>query len=249
MLRPYGAISPLPTTGAQHARLPTCAASRRSRVRKRSATPQSRYAAIPLRCNPRIRGLLRREVLVMRFAATELSGPVVVELEPHTDERGTFARLFCREEFDVQGLDPAVAQVNLASSARAGTVRGLHYQAEPMAESKLVRCVRGSLFDVAVDVRPASPTYLRHVVVELTARSLRALYVPTGFAHGYQTCADDTEILYLTSQLYSPRHERGLRHDDPALAISWPLPVSVISDKDARWPLVVDDHAELGQAR
>ena len=183
----------------------------------------------------------------MRFGSTEVSGPVVVELEPHADARGTFARLFCRQEFDAEGLDPVVAQVSLATSARAGTVRGLHYQAEPMAESKLVRCVRGSVFDVAVDVRPDSPTYLRHVEVELTARSLRALYVPTGFAHGYQTCADDTEMLYVTSQLYSPTHERGLRHDDPALAITWPLPVSVISDKDARWALVADDHT--GSAR
>jgi dTDP-4-dehydrorhamnose 3,5-epimerase len=109
--------------------------------------------------------------------------------------------------------------------------------------------VRGSVFDVAVDVRPDSPTYLRHVEVELTARSLRALYVPTGFAHGYQTCADDTEMLYVTSQLYSPTHERGLRHDDPALAIIWPLPVSVISDKDARWALVADDHTGSVRAR
>jgi dTDP-4-dehydrorhamnose 3,5-epimerase len=176
--------------------------------------------------------------MIMRFIPTPLADAYVVELEPRVDERGFFARLFCREEFEAQGLDPVVAQVNLSSSPTRGTLRGLHYQLEPMAEAKLVRCVRGAIFDVIVDARPHSTAYLQHFAVELTAETRRALYIPRGFAHGCQTLAPDTEVLYHASELHSPEHERGLRYDDPALGIDWPLPVSVISAKDANWPLL-----------
>jgi dTDP-4-dehydrorhamnose 3,5-epimerase len=182
----------------------------------------------------------------MRFTRTRLEEAYVVELEPRSDERGFFARTFCRQEFEERGLDPLVAQANLAVSPVAGTVRGLHYQLAPMAEAKLVRCVRGAIFDVVVDVRPGSKTYLQHVAVALSAANRRALYVPRGFAHGCQTLAPDTEVLYQTSEFYSSEHERGLRYDDPALGIEWPVPVSVISEKDSSWPLVATGVSAAG---
>jgi dTDP-4-dehydrorhamnose 3,5-epimerase len=174
----------------------------------------------------------------MRFTPTRLEEAYVVELDPRVDDRGFFARTFCRREFEEQGLDPIVAQSNLAFSPARGTLRGLHYQLQPMAEAKLVRCVRGAILDVVVDARPNSRTYLQHVDLELSAENRVAIYVPRGFAHGYETLAPDTEVLYQMSEFYSSEHERGLRYDDPALAIEWPLPVSVIPAKDAGWPLV-----------
>jgi dTDP-4-dehydrorhamnose 3,5-epimerase len=174
----------------------------------------------------------------MRFIPTRLEGAYVVELDPRVDERGFFARLFCQREFEERGLDPIVAQANLALSHTRGTLRGFHYQLEPMAEAKLVRCVRGAIFDVIVDARPHSQSYLRHFAVELTAENRRAIYIPRGFAHGCQTLVPDTEVLYHASESYSPELERGFRYDDPELGIDWPLPVSVISAKDANWPLV-----------
>ena len=174
----------------------------------------------------------------MRFTPTPLEDAYVVDLEPRADERGFFARTFCQREFEQRGLDPVVAQVNLAVSPVRGTLRGFHFQLDPMAEAKLVRCVRGAIFDVIVDTRPHSTAYLRHFAVELTAENRRAIYVPRGFAHGYQTLAAHTEVLYQMSEFYSPDAERGIRYDDPALGIDWPLPVSVISAKDAGWPLI-----------
>lgn len=175
----------------------------------------------------------------MRFVPFEqIEGPVVVEVEEHRDDRGFFARSFCVDEFTAAGLDPAVVQCNISYNSRAGTVRGMHAQREPAAEVKLVRVTRGAVLDTIVDVRPDSPTYLQHVSAELTADNRRALYVPKGFAHGFITLADDTEVFYQMSARYAPGTDYGLRHDDPALGITWPVPVRVISERDANWPLL-----------
>lgn len=172
----------------------------------------------------------------MIFTETELAGAFTIDLEEKPDERGFFARAFCRHEFEAHGLDPDVAQCNLSYNERAGTLRGMHYQVAPATETKLVRCTSGAILDVIIDMRPGSPTYLDHVAVELTAANRRALYVPDLFAHGYQALTDGAEVVYQVGEFYTPGSERGLRHDDPAFAIDWPLPVSVISDKDASWP-------------
>lgn len=171
---------------------------------------------------------------------TELGGAFVVEPELLSDDRGFFARTFCAREFAEHGLVPVVAQANLSFNHRAGTVRGMHFQYPPATEVKLVRCISGAIVDVIVDVRPESPTFGRHIAVELSAQNRRALYVPARFAHGYQTLTDDAEVSYQVSEFYTPGVEGGLRYNDPELAISWPLPVSMISDKDAAWPLVAD---------
>ena len=154
------------------------------------------------------------------------------------DDRGFFARAFDREVFQAHGMDPAIAQINVSRSQHVGTLRGLHFQRAPRDEAKLVRCVRGRIFDVALDMRPDSPTYLQHVGAELTADEGQALYVPRGFAHAYLTLCDDTEVLYSASEPYSPELESGVRHDDPAIAIDWPVPVVHVSDKDRAWPLL-----------
>jgi dTDP-4-dehydrorhamnose 3,5-epimerase len=173
----------------------------------------------------------------MRFIETDLPGAFLVELEPHRDERGFFARTFDAAEFEARGLVGAVAQVSLSQNVRRGTLRGMHW-AEPDTETKLVRCARGAVHDVIVDLRPDSPTRGRHVAAELSAENGRALYVPALFAHGFQTLADDTEVIYQIGQYYSPGSQRGLRFDDPALGIEWPLPVTAIADKDRAWPLL-----------
>ena len=175
----------------------------------------------------------------MRITATPLAGAAVIDLELKSDERGFFARTFCREEFAEAGLEPMVEQCNLSYNHLAGTLRGMHYQVAPATEAKLVRCTAGAILDVIVDVRPGSPTYLQSFGVELTADNRRALYVPPMFAHGYQALTDGAEVGYQVSEAYTPGTERGLRHDDPALGLAWPLPVSVISDKDAGWPFLV----------
>lgn len=180
----------------------------------------------------------------MIFAETELRGAFTIEVEPREDERGLFARTFCARDFEAHGLKPAVAQANLSHNHLAGTLRGLHYQLPPAAETKLVRCTRGAILDVIVDLRPGSPTFLQHVAVTLSAANRRALYVPELFAHGYQALEDDTEVVYQVGEFYTPGFERGLRHDDPRLGIRWPLPVSAISDKDRAWPLLQTGQAE-----
>ena len=172
----------------------------------------------------------------MRFTPTRLSGAFILDPERREDERGHFARTFCRREFEAHGLRPDIAQANTAWNARTGTLRGMHYQVPPAAETKLVRCTRGALWDVIVDLRPDSPTFLEHVGVELSAANGRQLFVPELFAHGYVTLADDTEAAYQVGAFYAPDAERGIRYDDPALGIVWPVPVEVISDKDAAWP-------------
>lgn len=174
----------------------------------------------------------------MIFTDTAISGATIVDLEKIGDERGFFARIFCQNEFDTHKLASTVVQSNLSYNTQAGTVRGLHYQIAPALETKLVRCIRGRVIDVIVDLRPDSPSYLQHIEVELTSTNRRALYVPALVAHGFQTLCDDTELMYMVSGAYSPQHERGLRADDPALSIDWPLPIKVQSDKDAAWPLI-----------
>jgi dTDP-4-dehydrorhamnose 3,5-epimerase len=174
----------------------------------------------------------------VKFTELPLAGAYVVAIELHADARGFFARSFCAHEFDARGLESVVAQCNLSFNARRGTVRGLHFDAPPAGEAKLVRCTRGAILDVIVDVRADSPTYLQHASVELSAQNHLALYVPRHFAHGFQTLDDDTEVLYQMSDFYRPGHERGLRHDDPRLAIRWPLPASAINDRDRDWPLL-----------
>lgn len=174
----------------------------------------------------------------MRFSPTAVQGPVLVDLELRSDDRGLFARTYCREEFLAAGLEPVAEQCNLSWNRLAGTLRGMHWQLPPATEAKLVRCTAGAVHDIVVDVRPGSATYLKSVSVELTAGNRRALYVPPMFAHGYQTLVDGAEVAYQVSEAYTPGTERGLRHDDPALGLSWPLPVGAISDKDAAWPLL-----------
>ena len=171
----------------------------------------------------------------MIFTETSLAGTYLVELEPRRDERGHFARQWCAEAFARAGLDPRIAQINSSRSLRAGTLRGLHYQLEPHAEVKLVRCTRGALFDVALDLRPASPTFCRWYGIELDADSGRMLYIPEGCAHGYLTLVPDTELVYQASVAYAPASARGVRYDDPAFGIRWPRPVSVLSAADAAW--------------
>ena len=168
----------------------------------------------------------------MRFIETELKGAYIIELERREDERGFFARSFCQKEFAQHGLKPVIAQGNLASNRRKGTLRGMHFQYPPAAETKLVRCTRGAILDIIVDLRPESPTYLRHIAVELNAENQRGLYVPERFAHGYQALEDNTDTSYQVGEFYTPSAEGGLRYDDPRLGLSWPLPVSVMSDKD-----------------
>ena len=173
------------------------------------------------------------------FTETPIAGVYLVELEPRRDARGFFARAFCADEFAAHGLETRWVQANIGHSARKGTIRGLHYQAPPHAEAKLVRCTAGAVYDVGVDVRESSPTYLEWHGAELSAENGSMLYLPHGVAHGYQSLADDTETYYLVSAPYAPSAERGLRWSDPAIGIAWPLPEDpTVSEKDAGWPLV-----------
>lgn len=172
----------------------------------------------------------------MQFTPTSLPGVWLVDLEPITDERGFFARTWCREEFAARGLEAELAQCNISWNARQGVLRGLHYQAEPHGEAKLIRCTRGAIHDVAVDLRPDSPARLNHIGVELSAENRRALYIPTGCAHGFQTLTPDTEVFYQMSHAFVPGAGRGVRWDDPALGIAWPDYPRIISERDRAWP-------------
>lgn len=174
----------------------------------------------------------------MIFHTTPIAGVAIIDLEERSDDRGFFARSFCREEFKAAGLNPHIEQANVSFNFAAGTLRGMHFQISPSPETKLIRCTRGAIVDTIVDMRWGSPTRLQHVSVELTADNRRALYVPAYFAHGYQTLVDNTEVSYMVSGKYAPAEERGLRQDDPALGLEWPLPVEDISAKDAAWPLL-----------
>lgn len=174
----------------------------------------------------------------MIFRELPLRGAYLVELEPHSDQRGQFARAWCREEFGRQGLATDFVQGNVSVNPEPGTLRGMHYQLAPHREVKLVRCVRGAIYDVIVDLRPNSPTYLRWTGVQLSQGTLCMLYVPEDFAHGFQTLQADCEVNYLVSAFFAPDAGAGVRYDDPALAIDWPLPVTRISEKDRAWPLL-----------
>ena len=181
----------------------------------------------------------------MIFTETNLKGAYIIDLERREDARGFFARAFCQHEFAEHGLKPVIAQANIAFNHRKGTIRGMHFQYPPAAEAKLVRCTRGAILDVIIDLRPESTTFLRHTAVELTADNRRGLYIPPRFAHGYQTLADATETTYQLSEFYSPDLADGLAYDDPAFAIAWPLPVSEISDRDRIWTRLRDAEATL----
>jgi len=171
----------------------------------------------------------------MIFAETKLSGAFIIDLEKRGDSRGFFARSFCQDEFERHGLVNKVVQTNVSLSKHQGTLRGMHYQEAPYAETKLVRCTQGAIYDVIVDIRPESPTFKQWIGVELSSSNHRMLFVPQHFAHGFITLMDDSEVTYQVSQVYHPGSERGLRYNDPALGIIWPQEVKVISDKDASW--------------
>lgn len=172
----------------------------------------------------------------MIFEETKLKDAYLVKLEELTDDRGFFARSWCQREFEQHGLVAHIAQANLSFNRKKGTLRGMHYQVAPYEETKLVRCTRGAIYDVIIDLRPQSVSYRQWIGVELTDANRHMLFVPEGFAHGFQTLADSTEVSYQVSQFYTPGAEQGARYDDPAFGISWPLDVTVMSDKDAKWP-------------
>lgn len=181
----------------------------------------------------------------MIFTETKLKGAFIIDLERRTDSRGFFARAFCQKEFAQHGLKTVIAQANIASNLKKGTLRGMHFQYPPAAETKLVRCTRGAILDIIVDLRPESETYLESVAVELNEENQRALYVPERFAHGYQTLCDNTDTSYQVGEFYTPVAEGGLMHNDPRLKLQWPLPVSMISEKDQNFPLLDEIEQEL----
>jgi dTDP-4-dehydrorhamnose 3,5-epimerase len=174
----------------------------------------------------------------MIFTESPLAGVFVVELERRRDERGFFARAYCATEFAARGLGPELRQCSVSYNARQGTLRGLHYQAAPHEEHKLVRCTSGAVFDVVVDVRPASPTYRRWFGADLTADNHRSLFIPPGFAHGFISLTDHAEVYYMISVAHAPEFSRGVRWNDPAFGIAWPLAPAVISARDAAYPLL-----------
>jgi len=174
----------------------------------------------------------------MIFTETKLRGAYIIEPEIIADERGFFARTWSEEEFSMERLNTQLVQCNASGNKRKGTLRGMHFQTSPHAEAKLVRCTAGALYDVIVDLRRDSPTWGRWFGAELTRQNLRMMYVPEGFAHGYQTLADDTEVFYQMSEYYHPESARGIRWDDPTIAIEWPLEISVISERDRMLPLI-----------
>ncbi|MGE3910871.1 MAG: dTDP-4-dehydrorhamnose 3,5-epimerase [Chloroflexota bacterium] len=183
----------------------------------------------------------------MNISETPLRDAYVIDIAKIEDQRGFFARIFCTEEMEAFGMQTGIVQMNLSHNLRKGVVRGMHYQIEPAPEAKLMRCIRGAIYDVIIDMRPASPTYLQWFGVELTAENRRALYVPPMFAHGYQALTDGAEVIYPTTGVYTPACERGVRHDDPAIGIGWPIPPTEISEKDRTWPLIsVPVHAGAG---
>jgi dTDP-4-dehydrorhamnose 3,5-epimerase len=184
----------------------------------------------------------------MRFTETEISGAMVIEAAPLRDDRGRFMRAWCYREFAERGIPFLPVQANLGFSLKRGTVRGMHFQEAPASESKLVRCTKGAIFDVVLDLRPSSPTYGRWSGAELSAENARMMYLPMGCAHGYQTLEPRTEIYYMTSAYYAPSLVRGRRFDDPAFNIRWPLPPIMVSEQDRNWPLMEAPAGERGEA-
>jgi dTDP-4-dehydrorhamnose 3,5-epimerase len=181
----------------------------------------------------------------MIFTETKLKGAFLIDLERREDSRGFFARAFCQKEFAAHGLRPSIAQGNVAFNIKKGTLRGMHFQFPPAAETKLVRCTRGAILDIIVDLRPESVTYLQHISVELNEDNQRSLYVPERFAHGYQVLRDSTDTSYQVGEFYTPSAESGLLHNDPKLNLAWPLPVTVISEKDQKFALLEEIEPEL----
>lgn len=176
----------------------------------------------------------------MIFRETPLPGAYVIDIERLEDERGFFARTWCAREYQAHGLNPRLVQCSISFNAKKGTLRGMHYQLPPFTEAKVVRCTRGAIFDVIIDLRRESPTFRQHFGITLTPESRTMLYVPEGFAHGLLTLEDETEVLYLISEFYAPEYARGVRWNDPAFAIKWPAPVQVISARDANYPDFAD---------
>ncbi len=174
----------------------------------------------------------------MIFRETKLRGAYIIDVEPREDERGFFGRSFCQKEFKERGLKAEVAQCNVSFNRRKNTLRGMHFQLPPKAEAKLVRCTRGRIYDVIIDLRPGSPTYCQWEAVELTANNYRALYIPEAFAHGFQTLEDNSEVFYQMFEFYSPENSSGVRWDDPAFNIAWPLASPIISERDRAYPFL-----------
>jgi dTDP-4-dehydrorhamnose 3,5-epimerase len=172
----------------------------------------------------------------VKFTPTPLAGAWLIAVEPHEDERGSFARVWCAREFGAQGLDTRLVQASVSLNRRRGTLRGMHWQASPHEETKLVRCTRGAIYDVIIDLRTDSPTFTHHYAAELTADNRLALYVPPGLAHGFQTLADDTEVLYQMSAFHVPEAGRGVRWNDPAFGIRWPIAAPILNQRDATYP-------------
>jgi dTDP-4-dehydrorhamnose 3,5-epimerase len=187
---------------------------------------------------------LGEENLVI-FTETKLKGAFILDVERREDSRGFFARVFCQHEFEEHGLKPTIAQANVAFNRYKGTLRGMHFQYPPAAETKLVRAIRGSILDIIVDLRPESPTYLQHIGVELSAENHRALFVPERFAHGYQVLEDNTETSYEVGEFYAPQMESGLLYNDARLGLEWPLPVTDMSEKDNQWATLDEIEPEL----
>jgi dTDP-4-dehydrorhamnose 3,5-epimerase len=181
----------------------------------------------------------------MIFSETKFAGAYTVDIDRREDNRGHFARVFCAEEFSAHGLKPTVAQASVSFNAKQGTLRGLHFQYPPAAETKYVRCTKGAVRDVIVDLRPESPTYLEHLAIVLSVENGRGLYIPKRFAHGFITLEDDTELTYLIGESHAANAEGGLRYDDPMLGLDWPLPVRVISQRDTVWKPIVEIEDEL----
>src|SRR5215471_1989581 len=181
----------------------------------------------------------------MIFTETKLKGAFILDIEKREDSRGFFGRVFCQNEMKAHGLNPKIAQANTAFNLRKGTVRGMHFQFPPAAETKLVRCTRGAILDTIVDLRPESTTYFQHVSVELNEDNHRALFVPERFAHGYQTLDDDTDTSYFVGEFYSPSNEYGIPYNDPRLGLQWPLPITVVSEKDQRFASLDESEHEI----
>jgi dTDP-4-dehydrorhamnose 3,5-epimerase len=169
------------------------------------------------------------------FTPTRIKDVYIVDLDKREDERGFFARGFCKNEFEQHGLNSRVVQANISYNKFKGTLRGMHYQVAPSEETKFIRCTKGAVYDVIIDLRKGSETYKEWLGVELTDQNYRMLYIPENFAHGFQTLKDDSEVMYLVSEFYAPAQERGVRYNDPMFGVSWPLPVSQISTKDTNW--------------
>lgn len=177
----------------------------------------------------------------MRFFEVSLAGAYEIKPEPFTDERGLFARTFCLKEFEKIGFYKQIVQINHSVTRQKGSIRGMHYQLPPFCETKIIRCVQGKVLDVIIDLREGSPTFMRWHGVELSQDNLRMIYIPEGFAHGFQTLTDNVELIYHHSAFYNPEYERGLRFDDPVLGIKWPLPVDAMSPKDQAYRLIDND--------